>query len=207
MKIGWKVMGCSFNMELSISVFRYHSHCHMTTVSGISFKRGIKVGKYFTKKSTSQKLNMSPFRLFGWHCNSGWHLLCLGLSTQFVRFRKVRAKVWGVKPGLVTSVFYVSMAYCAYSIYFFHPYCSLPMLEPALLLLAAIFFNVFDVQCQSKVLCLPRVSAWFQADPAYFIEHFMVGVQSLAQGHFNGGHFKCCSGVQTGNLPIKRRLP
>ena len=140
MKIGWKVMGCSFNMELSISVFRYHSHCHMTTVSGISFKRGIKVGKCFTKKSTIQKLNMSPFRLFGWHCNSGWHLLCLGLSTQFVRFRKVRAKVWGVKPGLVTSVFYVSMAYCAYSIYFFHPYCSLPMLEPALLLLAAIFY-------------------------------------------------------------------
>ena len=132
MKIGWKVMGCSFNMELSISVFRYHSHCHMTTVSGISFKRGIKVGKYFTKKSTSHKLNMSPFRLFGWHCNSGWHLLCLGLSTQFVRFRKVRAKVWGVKPGLVTSVFYVSMAYCAYSIYFFHPYCSLPMLEPVI---------------------------------------------------------------------------
>ena len=72
------------------------------------------------------------------------------------------------------------------------------------------FFNVFDVQCQSKVLCLPRVSACFQADPAYFIERFMVisfhGL-SLAQGQFNGGNFKCCSGVRTGNLPITRPLP
>ena len=30
---------------------------------------------------------------------------------------------------------------------------------------------------------------YLQPDPAYFIEHFMVGVQCLAQGHFNGGNF------------------
>ena len=52
---------------------------------------------------------------------------------------------------------------------------------------------------QSKVLCLPRVNglslkAYFQPCPAYFIEHFMVGVQCLAQGHFSGGNF---------NVPVR----
>ena len=28
-----------------------------------------------------------------------------------------------------------------------------------------------------------------QPDPAYFIEHFMVRVQCLSQGHLNGGNF------------------
>ena len=44
------------------------------------------------------------------------------------------------------------------------------------------------VQSKSKVICLPRVnglstSTCLQPDPAYLIENFMVGVQSLAQGH------------------------
>ena len=61
------------------------------------------------------------------------------------------------------------------------------------------FRGINKKQSKSKVLCLPRVNglslkAYFQPCPAYFIEHFMVGVQCLAQGHFSGGNF---------NVPVR----
>ena len=79
---------------------------------------------------------------------------------------------------------------------------------------------VFELQSKSKVLRLPRVnglstSTCLQPDPAYFIEHFMVGVQCLAQGHFSGGNFNVPVGdtnrrpsdIKTAPLTSRPSLP